>query len=60
MRIALLADQMAHEAFEAAMYEEFAEAEIAVGRSIFGLFPAADESRTQYAVWRDRNGRITP
>jgi len=49
-----MADEVAQEAFDATMYEEFAEAEIASGRSIFGLFPATDESRAQYAVWRNR------
>lgn len=49
-----MADDVAREAFDATMYEEFAEAEIAAGRSIFGLFPATEDSRAQYAVWRER------
>lgn len=46
-----LADEIAGEAADAAGYEEFAEAHIARGRSIFGLFPATAESRTEYDRW---------
>jgi regulator of RNase E activity RraA len=47
-----LAEEVAREAFEATQYEEFAEQEIARGRTIYGLFPATDESRVEYEAWR--------
>lgn len=46
-----MAEEVAREAFEATQYEEFAEAEIAAGRSIFGLFPATENSNAEYAIW---------
>lgn len=47
-----LADEIAVEALQAAEYEEFAEEKIAEGRSIFGLFPATEESRREYEIWK--------
>lgn len=47
-----LAAEVAEEAVGVMEYEEFAEAEIARGRSIFGLFPATDESRKEYEIWK--------
>ena len=55
-----MVDDVAREAFDATMYEEFAEAEIAMGKSIFGLFPATDDSRAQYEIWRDRKAKEAP
>lgn len=49
-----LAAEIAEEAVGIMDYEEFAEAEIAKGRSIYGLFPATDASRAEYAVWKDK------
>ena len=46
-----LADEIAREAHEAALYEEFAEMQLARGRSLFGLFPATPESQTEYRAW---------
>jgi len=46
-----LADQVARDALDAVEYEEFAEAHIARGRTIFGLFPATSESRREYEAW---------
>jgi hypothetical protein len=36
---------------EAVEYENYAALHIARGRSIFGLFPATDESRLEYDRW---------
>ena len=55
-----MADDVAREALDATLYEEFAEAEIAAGRSIFGLFPATEASRAEYEIWRDRKLKETP
>jgi regulator of RNase E activity RraA len=47
-----LADEVAAEAIDATAYEEFVEERIAAGRSIFGLFPASEESRREYEEWK--------
>lgn len=46
-----LIDEVAEEAFDAVLYESFAEFQIVRGRSIFGLFPATPESRHEYDDW---------
>jgi regulator of RNase E activity RraA len=46
-----LAGEVADEALDAVEYEEFAALHITNGRSIFGLFPATPESRTEYNAW---------
>ena len=56
---AKFAEEAAREAHEATLYEEFADAEIRSGRSIYGLFPATDESRLQYQEWRKRRNEDT-
>ena len=39
-------------------YEDFVTEEVQKGRSIIGLYPATQEqSRTDFAAWRARNGR---
>jgi regulator of RNase E activity RraA len=43
-----LADEIASEARDMTLYEEFAAAEVARGRSIFGLYPPSDESRQAF------------
>lgn len=47
-----IVDEVAEEAFAMTVYEEFAAEKVAEGRSIFGLFPATDESRAEYELWR--------
>jgi regulator of RNase E activity RraA len=48
-----LADAVAQEAVETTLYDEFAEAEVARGRSLVGLFPAAgDEAKRDFEVWK--------
>lgn len=46
-----LVDEIADEALDAVEYEHFAAAHITRGRSIFGLFPATEESRREYDKW---------
>jgi regulator of RNase E activity RraA len=46
-----LAEEVADEALAAVEYEEFAARHLALGRSIFGLFPATPESRAEYDTW---------
>lgn len=46
-----LVEEVAAEAAANADYEVFVAAHIRRGRSIFGLFPATAESRTEYEAW---------
>lgn len=46
-----LAQEVADEALAAVEYEEYAAQEISRGRSIFGLFPATEQSRSEYERW---------
>jgi regulator of RNase E activity RraA len=46
-----LVEEVAEEAADAAEYEGFVAAQLRRGRSIFGLFPATAESRTEYETW---------
>ena len=55
---AAIADQVARDAVEMTVYEDFvAEQVIERGASIFGLYPASDESRVMFAEWRKAKGR---
>ena len=53
------ADAVAEEALATTLYEEFAEAEVARGRSLVGLFPTADEeAKRDFDAWKKaRAGR---
>jgi len=46
-----LVQEIADEAAANADYEQFAAAHVRNGRSIFGLFPATDESKQEYQQW---------
>ncbi len=53
-----LADQIAAEATEMTAFEDFVTEKVLEGRSILGLYPPTDEqSRTDFAAWRQRTGR---
>jgi regulator of RNase E activity RraA len=46
-------DAVAREALASTLYDEFAEEEIARGRSLIGLFPAAgDEAKRDFEAWK--------
>lgn len=47
-----LVDQAIEGAKEIVEYDEFVEERLAAGASLIGLYPASDESRRAYAVWR--------
>jgi len=47
-----LVKEIAEEAAANADYEQFAAAHVRNGRSIFGLFPATNESRQEYQQWQ--------
>ncbi len=53
-----LADELADECTEMTAFEDFVTEAVRGGRSILGLYPATDEqSLTDFAAWRQRNGR---
>jgi regulator of RNase E activity RraA len=48
-----IADAVAEEAVETTLYDEFAEAEVARGRSLLGLFPGAGEdAKRDFEAWK--------
>jgi regulator of RNase E activity RraA len=53
---AAMANTIAEDAWAHMGYEEFAAAEVARGRSIFGLYPATDASRAESERWRKMRG----
>jgi regulator of RNase E activity RraA len=53
-----VADEIAAEATEMTAFEDFVQEKVLEGRSILGLYPPTDEqSRTDFAAWREANGR---
>ncbi|HET6468264.1 MAG TPA: ribonuclease activity regulator RraA [Geminicoccaceae bacterium] len=52
-----LAAEVADEAFEMTVYEDFVEEKVREGRRIFGIYPATAESRTEFQSWRQAKGR---
>lgn len=52
-----IVDAVAEEALATTLYDEFAEEEVAQGRSLIGLFPVAGEdARRDFAAWRKARG----
>lgn len=53
-----LADEIADEAVEMTVYEDFVTAEVLKGRSILGLYPATDDKAlADFTSWRQTNNR---
>ncbi|NKE67340.1 ribonuclease activity regulator RraA [Ramlibacter sp. RBP-2] len=53
-----LADEIAAEATEMTVFEDFVEDEVRRGRSILGLYPATDpQTQVDFAAWRKSRGR---
>ena len=53
-----LAEEIAAEATEMTAFEDFVQEKVLEGRTILGLYPPTDEqSRTDFAAWRQANGR---
>ncbi|WP_192926296.1 ribonuclease activity regulator RraA [Microvirga tunisiensis] len=53
-----LADEIASEAVEMTVFEDFVQEEVLKGRSILGLYPPTDEqSNIDFAAWRKAKGR---
>jgi len=52
-----IVDEVAEEALATTLYEEFAEEEVANGRSLTGLFPVAgEEAKRDFETWKKRRG----
>jgi regulator of RNase E activity RraA len=47
-----LANEVAEEAFEQTKFEDFVEAKVREGRSIFGLYPPNPATRQEFKVWK--------
>jgi len=55
---AAMADEVAAEATEMTVFEDFVQEKVLEGRSILGLYPPTEEqSRTEFAAWRQACGR---
>lgn len=53
-----IAEEVANEAVEMTAFEDFVTEEVMKGRSILGLYPATeDRTKTEFAAWRQANGR---
>jgi len=53
-----LAEEIADEAFEMTVYEDFVVEQVRAGQSIIGLYPATkDESLDKFVAWRKEKGR---
>ncbi|MCR8959908.1 ribonuclease activity regulator RraA [Variovorax sp. S2] len=53
-----IADEVAAEATEMTVFEDFVQEKVLEGRSILGLYPPTEEqSRTEFAAWRQVRGR---
>jgi len=51
-----LANEIAEESVEMSLYEDFVQEEVMKGRTIVGLYPASDQSRQDFAAWRQKRG----
>jgi len=52
-----IVDEVADAALATTLYEEFAEEEVARGRALPGLFPAAnEEARRDLEAWKQKRG----
>ena len=55
---AAIADEIAAEAVEMTVFEDFVTAKVLEGRSILGLYPPTDEqTKVDFAAWREKAGR---
>jgi len=53
-----IAEEIADEAFEMTVFEDFVSEEVLKGRSILGLYPPTDpQAQTDFAAWRKTRGR---
>ncbi len=52
-----IAEEVAEEAFEQTVFEDFVQEKVEEGRSIFGVYPPAPEAREEFKRWRAAKGR---
>ncbi len=53
-----MADEIAKEAQEMTVYEDFVTEKVMEGRAIIGLYPATtEETKADFAAWREKTGR---
>jgi len=52
-----LAQEVADEAYEQTIFEDFVQERVMAGASTFGLYPPEDDARAEYAAWRTNKGR---
>jgi regulator of RNase E activity RraA len=53
-----IADEVAEEAVATTLYDEFAEAEVAKGRSLIGLFPiSGEDAKRDFEAWKKARGK---
>ena len=54
----LLADEVAAEAAEQSLFEEFVQERVMAGETIFGLYPPAPETREAFRSWRAARQKV--
>ena len=53
-----LADEIAADATEMTVFEDFVQEKVLEGRSVLGLYPPTEEAtRSEFAAWRAARGR---
>jgi regulator of RNase E activity RraA len=52
-----IAEEVAEEACEQTVFEDFVQEKVAQGRSIFGIYPPGPEAREEFKRWRAATGR---
>jgi len=52
-----IAEEVADEACEQTVFEDFVQEKVAQGRSIFGIYPPGAEAREEFKRWRAATGR---
>lgn len=52
-----IAEEVADEAFEQTVFEDFVQERVMAGASTFGLYPPEADAKAEYAAWRAKAGR---
>jgi len=52
-----IADDVANEAFEQTVFEDFVQEQVEAGRGIFGLYPPDPATKEEFKRWRQDKGR---
>lgn len=52
-----IAGEVADEAFEQTVFEDFVQEQVNAGRGIFGLYPPDPATREEFKTWREAKGR---